>query len=324
MTLPQVDQNPSPQPEPQAAPVSPSVAPVVEQVQDDPSPEDVFKQQMSRTEQVFEPEPTPVVPTVAPEATLPAPEPAITAPIHWPKERQEMFNNLPENARNDYMAVAKEQERGYNEKKMQLAEYRREVADAVARLAPDPNQQSQEPPEPTGPPEDPIDRIKWEAKAEMRAELDAEKVKAAKLSTAQEIADVKRRVKADPIREEANRVLQSIVVSQPDVVCPSDPRGRTYRRIEYDRLDSEPAYFKAKYMEARQAVLRHQQQPAQPTGQTRTTVAPVLEAAGQNGGVLVPEQSEVKREKILDGIRHGKINTDTLGDYLQATIRRPL
>ena len=334
MTLPQVSQNPSPTPEPQVATPDLSVAPAVPQVQENPSNEDIFEQQMSRTGKMLAPKPTPVAPIeveAPPEpANLPAPEPATLAPIHWPKERQEMFNNLPDQARTDYMAVAKEQERGYNEKKMQLAEYRREVADAVARLAPDPTQIQQEPAKPEAPPEDPIDRIKWEAKAEIRAEIAEEKAKAQKLSVAQEIAQVRHKVSSDPIREEAQSVLQAGVNSQPDVVCSSDPQGRTYRKIEFDRLDSEPAYFKAKYMEARQVVLNHQQQqaqgqtPAPAQTQVRTQVAPVLEAAGQNGGVVVPSQEDAKRKTLLDGIRRGKADTNTLGNFLRATVKRPL
>lgn len=299
-------------------------------------PEDIFATQMAQVSDRLSPQSQPEPQTGPAPASneAPASEPEeITAPIHWPKERQEMFNNLPAQAKLDYMAVSKEQERAFNEKNMLLAEYRREVADAVAKLA-EGNLPAQPKEEDNSnePPEDPIERIKWEAKQEVLQELNRKDAEVREAQRLNEIKLVRERVNTDPLKGYVQQVLNARVAQAPDIIDRNDPQGRTYRQIEFDRLNSEPEYYKSQYMLSRSIVEaslgksnvpgQNAPQQQQPPQQQRRT-APQLEGAGRKSPPKAPAADNGKaRAEIVEKIRKGAVDPSTLGSFLQNSIKR--
>jgi hypothetical protein len=106
---------------------------------------------------------------------------------------------------------------------------------------------------------------------------------------------------------------------EPNVVNPFDHHGRTYRQIEYDRLDSDPVYFESCYVDARNRVMQqqaYQQQQSNPGGGTRRTVTPALERAGVSAPAAPVDQNAKRKQSIVENIRRGRATASTLKDYL--------
>ncbi len=317
---------------------NPSPEPAGEQ-ESNLSPEEVFAQQMEVAEEKISPE-RPVT-TLEGDNQVPiVPEPSAEptpiwhkAPQHWAKDRQEKFNALPVDQKEFIFSTVKGTEDNYQRKAQQLSEYRNTLSEFVASL-PQQNQSAQQPqqqpaPQDLEPPADPIDRIKWEAKQEMREEIVTERKQEATRRTEAEISDISRKVDADPLMAETMKVLSKEIDRLPNVVNPHDPNGRTYQQIEYDSLDYDPIKFKSEYGRARAMVVNYhrqkQQQQPQPPGQPqapvqpRRTVVPQLEQAGVQVPAAPPSDAQKvakRRAEIVKGIRKGNVDSSTLSNYL--------
>ncbi len=161
--------------------------------------------------------------------------------------------------------------------------------------------------------------------ARVNKRLNDERAEGQKTSMANRAAEIKANVQRDPLKDSVAQALISWVELQPDVIDPTDSQRRTFRRIEYDRLDRNPDYYAAKYSQARGMIVSSMEnnKPAQevtqtPT-QTRTQHAPVLEGGGGNSPeVNAKAKQDAKLDGVLKQIRAGKAKPGTISDLLNA------
>ncbi len=304
--------------EPQSAPAT-----VVEQGVN-PSPTTMSE---AITAGMAQPEPE-IQAEVAPQETpveVASPIQSVEAPAHWPEARRQEFASLPENQQQFMVDTMKSQDADYTRKTQQLSEYRKTISDFVDKL-PAQNQQPQ--PEPVVEiPDDPIDRIRYDATQDalkiMREETQQKEANK-RVSDRELLArQIKTKIATDPFREQVQGYLRASAERQPNVICQADPQQRTYQRIELDRLDSDPEYFGAMYLQAREVVAKTTkpaETPAQP--QTVTTVShkPHLERAGVTAPITPPDPKTEKHQQLVRDIRRGKATSSTLGEYLSSVL----
>ena len=332
MTAGEQNISPSPEPAPGEQSPAPSPEPTSGEQTPVPSPEDVFASQMEKVEKTLDPKPPqPEVvdgepsPEPTPEPTEPTPIYA-KAPQNWDETRRQTYEALPIEQRKFLFETYKGFEQDYQSKAQQLAEYRRTMAEVVQNLNPTPQPTVAPEPEGDTPPEDPIERLKWETLREARLERQREREAELAHKTVSTIEEIKQQTAQNKFDAPIRSVLQAKVMQEPDVVNPNDPAGRTYRQIEFDRLDSDPVYFKHCYADAERRVKEHlartQQKPspAPSAEQTRRTVAPTLERPGVQTAPVADDSMLKRKQEIVKGIRKGKVDTHTLRDYLETVL----
>ncbi|RKY41404.1 MAG: hypothetical protein DRP85_06455 [Candidatus Makaraimicrobium thalassicum] len=346
----------------QEAQVDPSALPDGEQVldpspdevaqQEDLSPADLLEQEMDG---VFEPpvkaEPEPVISSDPeqetqseqlgqPALSAPAAQPEAweTAPTNWSMDEQEHFNALPADQKQFVHRTVTGASRAAQEKMDHAAEIRRTVEQFVDKInKPQPAEpQTQQHEEVV--PDDPIERIKYETKQEIRQEDARVKEQERQAKTETLIRETVEVINKDPLRPQVQQLLDSKVEASANVVDMSDPQGRTYREIELTRLKTDPLYFRHVYEQARNMVVQRQaprQQglqsaPTQPTAQpaptqpaqtkVRQTRTPVLERAGQSAPIPKADPRVAQKAKILRDISSGRVTSKTLGDFLDNAV----
>jgi len=279
---------------------------------------------MTQPEEIQQSEPAPS--EVTPVETLPEEtQPQIEAPSHWPEARREEFKSLPDNQKSFMMDTMRSQEADYTRKSQQLSEYRKTISDFVEKLP----VQNQTQPEPEAEiPDDPIDRIKYDAKQEaleaMREEQRMMAAQKADRDREQLARNINNKIATDPMKDDVIASIRSIADNIPDVPCNADPQGRTYRQLEYLRLQNDPEYYGAMYLEARSKLQGQTQQPTAPAKpaapNTVTQHRPHLERAGATQPVARPDQNVERKEQIVRDIKRGKVDSHTLGDYLSSVL----
>lgn len=310
-------------PQGQVADPSPAADPVAEQV--DPSPEELLEQSLAGTfeEPVAQPQAEPQDPAPAQAQTagpdpLPAKNPWDEAPTNWPQAEREAFAALPADQREFVFGTVTSAHRAAQEKMDHAAELRRTVADFVQRMGqPQPTPQDSEP-EPQGPPEDPVERIKWDAKQEVLQELDKRAVKDRERQLEIDRQQTIQKVSTDPLYAHVKQQLDAEYLSKPNLIDPSDPKGRTYQQVEYDKLNSDPQYFRARYLAHRERISAMQQQHTAP--QQSPTHTPQLEKAGVTTSAPVVNPERKVHDGIIRNIRKGKVTPQTLGQLLENTV----
>ena len=278
---------------------------------------------MADAVQVGMAQPQPEVQAEAPEQPVEvASQPlVINAPTHWPEARRQEFTSLPEAQQQFMIETMRSQDADYTRKTQQLSEYRKTISDFVEKLP----AQNQQPDPVVEIPDDPIDRIKYEAREEALEAMREEtrNKEATKRITDMELLSnrIKAKTAADPLKSQVQNYLNAVVNGQPEIVCQSDPQQRTYRRMEYDRLNIDPEYYGAMYLKARGVIEQQKPQASeQPVKPTVTTHKPHLERAGVTAPTTPPNPQDEKRQKLVRDIKRGKADSSTLGDYLSSVL----
>lgn len=254
-----------------------------------------------------EPEAEPA-PQPTPEPTPEPPRPAVEPPSHWPAEQRERFAKLDPDSQQWMLDQHRSMVADYTRKTQQAAEMRKAIAEEF-------DKRTQRPPEakPEQPPEDPVERIKWEAKQEalavMQQHREADRAEMAKLSHQQQLQAVQARVQADPLYQPTMQALEGYIKSQPPAMQP-----RIFRE-----LDQNPQAYLDAYKHLRGMVVQHlqrQQQPPPATEVERVKKAPVLESSAGDAPKIDPK--EAQRRQIKQQIAKGSVDSSTLGSYLDS------
>lgn len=175
------------------------------------------------------------------------------------------------------------------------------------------------------PPADPIDRLKWEIRQEVLAEVDAKVKPLAEkpqvLEQAMQLQAFKNELQRDPAYPQAMQLVQQYVANQPPFV-----RDDLYRR-----LDSDPRAFMEVYGPARAHALAQAQQAspqppvatppeAVPTPLQRKVVpreTPTLESAGgANTGSLESAKRAQELKTLTKRVKTNQATGTDLVDYL--------
>jgi hypothetical protein len=279
-------------------------------------------------------EPAPAEPQQAEPEPAVQPQPVIAAPEHWANEDKEAFNALDTAAKQLVLARDKRIESIATKKLEEVAAKQKELAAwemLTKRVQHDPKfaahvfgydqqaqvQQQQAP----QPPEDPIERIKWEARQEAMKEFQPkleEVQRSMQLSqTKQAIEATRARVQSDPMFQQVQNAIMEHVTGLPESVG----------RAVYQQLDVDPSAYMDMYMKTRtrlaggsqqspaQAQPQQVEQPQQPKPVQRQTRTPVLE---DGGAAPVQTDDGAKQRKALHAkIRNGNASSDELGKYLE-------
>ena len=313
---------------------SPSPGSVAEQVTDDLSPEELLENSLGGAFDHLESEASPQAQAKSKQSQAPQ-EPEHqqqeweTAPTNWPKADREAFNTLPEEQKKFVHGTVTSAHRAAQEKMDYAADLRRTVGQFVDNLQPNQNTQPQQTQAPKPqqeqdlPPEDPIDRIKWETKKEIREDLRAEKEKERGIAIKTDIQNTITKIGQDPLYNQVRGIIDARVQGESSVVDPYDNQGRTYQQVMYDRLNLDPTYFQQTYLASREVVLkarnvnqqRHGQQPTM-----KTTRTPTLEKAGATSPPKAVAPQVARKKEVMNNIRRGKITPGTLTDYLNSVV----
>lgn len=257
----------------------------------------------------------------------------INAPEHWAKEHKAEFDALTPEAKKMVLERNKFLERMANEKFEKIAAKQKELdawSALIHRFQSDPEfaqhafsydkmrQQAHQPKAP----EDPIERIKWEAKQEALKEfspmLDNMRHEFAVAQYAQDMQRYHAEIQRDPLYAEVQQGIINYISGLPEQV------GRDV----YSKIDASIADHKAMYDRVRTVIAgrkaahgaTHNAQGNQsiPQPQQRVTRTPVLEDAG-----AAPVQQASNNEKIKNAlfkkIKRGEASSDELGEYFEAS-----
>ena len=240
--------------------------PAEEQIVTDPSPtpqdqqvevtpEDVFAKSMEGAfpEEAAAPavQEPPALSAAEQQAAAPPPPEWNEAPTNWPQEEREKFAALPEDQKQFIYGTVTSAHRAAQMKMDQAAEIRQVVSQFVDKMGQPTNQapQAPEPAKDDQPPDDLVDKLKWEVKNEIREEItkkDQEREEQNLVATRQQTID---KVATDPEYQAVRQVLDRKWQAEPATLKPGDPQGRTYQQVMYDQLNADPAYYQAELSE---------------------------------------------------------------------------
>ena len=289
-----------------------------EEVEEQVSPEELLDKSL---EGAFGEEPE-----LAPAETVQAtqPQPWDNAPQHWPEAERARFVSLPDDQKQFVYKSVTDSNRAAQMKMDQAAGMRREVADFVQRQTQQPQPVERESAIDDIPPEDPIDRLKWETKREIRQEREQEQGQRLQSDKQAAIANLIRQTSQDPLEGETRFTMDRMIEQNfSPARNPGDPKGRTYQQIEFDELAADPLKFTHSYQAARGVVInskKTQQRPVSHEPPSRTTRTPVLERAGITSPPAAVNDAVVKKKNIIRDIRKGRTSPGTLTDLLDASI----
>lgn len=260
----------------------------------------------------------------------------LQAPAHWSEDDKKAFADLEPRAQQLFLERHRKMEGNLNRKHEEIAEERNRLKAweaLVARIQGDPQfaqhvfaygkQQPAmaEQAEPQ-PPEDPIDRLKWEAVQEARAQIMQELKpvlgQTAQVAKEQELANVRGHFERDPLYGEVRDEMIRYVESQPT------DEARAYA---FQALDQNPKFYAKTYAALRDRVLSNRSAAKAPepkpevkperTAKPRES-APVLEGAGAAGGELHGAARRAKIQTLTKKIKANSAEPSDIGEYLEA------
>lgn len=257
------------------------------------------------------------------EETPTEPEP-IDPPQHWADGDKEAFKALPRDRQEWVLKRDKEMTADYTRKTQELAERGRMVEGLVPlgqALQSDPgfreyikNYQPGKPAQaPSGdeqPPDDPIERIKWEAKREAIQEFE-QRFEARRQ---QETIQGHQRAIAETMAEHRqDEHYQTVQESLFQWVKSLDPE---LRQDAFIRLDRDPKFYRRKYAEVRERIVKPAAPEPTPKPRKETVHAPNLRPAGADTG----ETAEMTRRQKLRNIRSrmDKGDVQAIGEWFDA------
>jgi hypothetical protein len=240
-----------------------------------------------------------------PEAKATQEEPAIPAPVSWNESDKEEFEKLPRTVQEKIVAREKERDAYLTRKTQEIADKSRQVQSLEAlgeALRRDPGlrdhltaYQQQAAPKP---PDDPIERITWEAEQRAIAKVQEQFAPVLQqLQHKQAIDATLSQVRQDPHHKEVYDEIGKWLQTMPPSV------GKDL----YSRLDSDPAFFSETYDHYRRMVTSKapaKPEAVAPTPVERKTKAPLLE---QPGG----EQPQESRKKRFSELKSRASDGDT-------------
>ena len=245
----------------------------------------------------------------APEAEQAAPvEPQIQAPSSWPEADKEEFAKLPRAMQEKILTRERERDAYLTKKTQEIAEKSRSVQSLEVlgeALKADPGLRDylaaykrQDAPKP---PDDPIDRIAWEAEQRALAKVQEQiSPVLAQLQAQQRVQETLSAVKADPHHKEVYEEIGKWLHTMPP----------HFRDEMYQRLDRDTEFFSRTYDHIRAQVLdraksvKTPQEPAAPQPVERKTKAPLLETPGG-------EQPPESRKKRFSELKSRAYDGDT-------------
>ena len=279
-------------------------------------------------------------PAIKPEHHEQHQEPAdkpIEAPQHWPADQREAFADLSPAERKVVLERNKQLESLYGRKAQELAEQQKQLAGWEAlqkRVMTDPQfaqhvfgydqvQQQKQAPQP---PEDPIDRLKWEAKQEalkeFAPELDRVRQEMAQHQHATAIRATMERVQADPMYQQVQGEILQYISGLPEGVG----------RAVYQELDRSPQLYMEMYSRTRQRLTgsgaQPNQQPQQrgpdgrfaapemPKPKQRQERAPMLESSGTANDTTANAQQ--RKKELQARVKQGQATSSELGEWFQS------
>ena len=246
---------------------------------------------------------------VATEAEEAAPvEQPIPAPSSWPEADKEEFAKLPRAMQEKILTRERERDAYLTRKTQEIAEKSRSVQSLEVlgeALKADPGLRDylaaykrQEAPKP---PDDPIDRIAWEAEQRALAKVQEQiSPVLAQLQAHQRVQETLSAVKADPHHKEVYEEIGKWLHTMPP----------HFRDEMYQRLDRDTEFFSRTYDHIRAQVLdraksvKTTQEQAAPQPVERKTKAPLLETPGG-------EQPPESRKKRFSELKSRAYDGDT-------------
>lgn len=179
---------------------------------------------------------------------------------------------------------------------------------------PAPDQEA--PPHTDQPPTDPVERLKWEAVQQAKAEIMREMAPIAEqipvIQAMQRIESTKALVRQDPAGEQVVKAMHAYVNAQP----------APFREQIFRELDSNPEAFLDVYRDfrGRLAKMASQQKAAAPAATPpHTKVAPPVLESGGNSAPAVPAGSEKSVRELRREIKAGTAGPDAIGRLLEAS-----
>lgn len=260
----------------------------------------------------------------------------LQAPAHWSDDDKKAFADLDSKAQQLFLDRHRKMEGNLNRKHEELAEERNRLKAweaLVTRIQGDPQfanhvfaygkqPQDQQHVYVPQPPEDPIERLKWEAvqvaKEEMRRELQPILGQTAQVAKEQELANVRGHFERDPLYGEVHDEMIRYVESQPT------DEAKAY---VFQSLDQNPKFYAKTYAALRDRVLSNRSAAQAPepkpdvkserTAKPRPT-APVLEGAGASGSELHGAAARAKIQSLTKKIKSNSAEPSDIGAYLEA------
>ncbi len=242
-----------------------------------------------------------------PEAPAAPDEPAIPAPVSWNESDRDEFEKLPRAVQEKIVAREKERDAYLTRKTQEISEKSRQVQSLEAlgeALRRDPGlrdhltaYQQQAAPKP---PDDPIERITWEAEQRAIAKVQEQFAPVLQqLQHKQAIDATLSQVRQDPHHKEVYDEIGKWLQTMPPSV------GKDL----YARLDNDPQFFSEPYDHYRKLVTSKApapkpEAPAAPTPVERKTKAPLLETPGG-------EQPQESRKKRFSDLKSRASDGDT-------------
>lgn len=265
----------------------------------------------------------------------------LQAPAHWSDDDKRAFADLDPKAQQLFLDRHRKMEGNLNRKHEELAEERNRLKAweaLVTRIQGDPQfanhvfaygKQPQEPAAQLTPPDDPIERVKWEAVQEatalIRKELEPVLGQTARVAKEQELANVRSHFERDPLYGEVRDAMIQYVESQPT------EEAQAYA---FQALDQNPKFYAKTYAALRERVLRGREaakSKSEPSAAPVATVepkpervakpretAPVLEGAGAAGSELHGAAKRAKIQALTKKIKANTAEPSDIGDYLEA------
>lgn len=250
-------------------------------------------------------------------------------------EQKEHFKALPREGQEIVAKIVKESEAFTTRKSQEIANEAKRIEayqGLINILERDPNfrqhvfygygqnQQAQQPAQDT-PPDDPIERIKWEAVQEaeqrilgrLQPHLQQNAQQAAVLQQKQVISEALTHFQRDPDYQVVHGKIIEFVKGLPGELG----------KIAYHRLDSDPreyAQLFGKFKDELAASKQVQPKQEEPKETKRTTRAPLLEQSGKNAPTREAETAKAKSTKELrQKIKRGEADASDIGDFLENT-----
>lgn len=263
----------------------------------------------------------------------------LQAPAHWSDDDKKAFADLDPKAQQLFLDRHRKMEGNLNRKHEELAEERNRLKAweaLVTRIQGDPQfanhvfaygkqPQDQQHVYVPQPPEDPIERLKWEAvqvaKEEMRRELQPILGQQQQRAAHLEMQAVIGRAQADPLFSEVDQEVTRAILEAPI----PDLAKKSFA----ERLQSDPLFYRETYEKGREAVLRRKgsefvknkdnpdKTKVDRVEKPRPT-APVLEGAGASGSELHGAAARAKIQSLTKKIKSNSAEPSDIGAYLEA------
>lgn len=252
------------------------------------------------------------------------PEP-VDPPSFLNEQERERFNSLPAEAQQALVRMGKEGQRYFTQTSQQLAEERKRLAAMEGlfnQMQSDPNYAQHvlrgyqpQPQQPEGPPEDPVEALKWEAKQEALRELnprfEEQQRQMQEFQKKVELDQARSYFQSDPDYQDVQGAIIDHLKSLP----------RTVGEPLYRQLDSDPRAYAEMYqhMKAQVAGKKKQapEQAPKPEPQKRQQRAPLLEGSGPATETQEAQKRKKNKRMKAEALASGSL--DDIAGYLTSS-----